>query len=89
MRKASTRMLEPGIQAPSPAPDLIPAEHQSRTYIQIGTMNGSTSLRRTTLRPFSPWTRFWNYHIALVVTPIAFADALNKEVSLYRPSLLV
>ena len=43
MRKASTRMLEQGIQAPSPAPDLIPAEHQSRTYIQIGTMNGGTS----------------------------------------------
>ena len=26
MSKASTRMLEQGIQAPSPAPDLIPAE---------------------------------------------------------------
>jgi hypothetical protein len=26
MRKASTRLLEQGIQAPSPAPDLIPAE---------------------------------------------------------------
>jgi hypothetical protein len=26
MRKASTRTLEQGIQAPSPAPDLIPAE---------------------------------------------------------------
>ena len=44
MRKASTRMLEQGIQSPSPAPDLIPAEHKWRTYIQIGTMNGGTSL---------------------------------------------
>jgi len=26
MRKAGKRMLERGIQAPSPAPDLIPAE---------------------------------------------------------------
>jgi hypothetical protein len=26
MRKASTRLLEQGIQTPSPAPDLIPAE---------------------------------------------------------------
>jgi hypothetical protein len=26
MRKASKRMLEQGTQAPSPAPDLIPAE---------------------------------------------------------------
>jgi hypothetical protein len=43
MRKASTGMLEQGIQTPSPAPDLIPAEHQSRTYIGIGTTNGGTS----------------------------------------------
>ena len=34
MRKASTRMLEQGIQTPSPAPDLIPAEHQPRTHIR-------------------------------------------------------
>jgi len=44
MSKASTRMLEQGIQAPSPAPDLIPAEQSTRTYIEIGTMNGGTSL---------------------------------------------
>ena len=43
MRKASTELLEQGIQAPSPAPDLIPAEHQPRTYIAIGTTNGGTS----------------------------------------------
>ena len=43
MRKASTELLEQGIQAPSPAPDLIPAEHQSGTYIGIGTTNGGTS----------------------------------------------
>jgi len=43
MSKASTRMLEQGIQAPSPAPDLIPAERSTRTYIEIGTTNGGTS----------------------------------------------
>jgi hypothetical protein len=38
-------MLEQGIQAPSPAPDLIPAEHQLlRTYIATGTVDGGTSL---------------------------------------------
>ena len=31
MRKASTRLLEQGIQAPSPAPDLIPAENKTST----------------------------------------------------------
>ena len=31
MRKASTRLLEQGIQAPSPAPDLIPAETKTST----------------------------------------------------------
>jgi hypothetical protein len=46
VRKASTGMLEQEIQSPSPAPDLIPAEHQPRTYIQIGTTNGGTSLAR-------------------------------------------
>ena len=30
MRKASTEMLEQGTQAPSPAPDLIPAENEQR-----------------------------------------------------------
>ena len=43
MRKAATGMLEQGIQVPSPASDLIPAEHQPRTYIGIGTANGGTS----------------------------------------------
>ena len=28
MRKTSTRLLEQGTQAPSPAPDLIPAENE-------------------------------------------------------------
>jgi len=31
MRKASTRLLEQGIQVPSPAPDLIPAETKTST----------------------------------------------------------
>jgi len=46
MRKASTRLPEQGTQAPSPAPDLIPArtENQPRTYTAIGTVNGGTSL---------------------------------------------
>jgi hypothetical protein len=45
MRKASTRLPEQGTQAPSPAPDLIPAktENQPRTYTAIGTANGGTS----------------------------------------------
>ncbi len=43
MRKASTELLEPGIQAPSPAPDLIPAKYEPRTYMKIGTMYGGTS----------------------------------------------
>jgi hypothetical protein len=44
MRKASTELLEQGIQAPSPAPDLILAEHQPRTYIAIGTSDWGTSM---------------------------------------------
>jgi hypothetical protein len=45
MRKASTRLPEQGTQAPSPAPDLIPAktENQLRTYPEIGPLNGGTS----------------------------------------------
>jgi hypothetical protein len=31
MRKASTALLEQGIQTPSPAPDLIPAEAKKST----------------------------------------------------------
>jgi hypothetical protein len=31
MRKASTRLLERGTQAPSRAPDLIPAENERQT----------------------------------------------------------
>jgi hypothetical protein len=34
-------MLEPGTQTPSPAPDLIPAENQPRTYTGIGTTDGA------------------------------------------------
>jgi hypothetical protein len=30
MKKASTALLEQGTQAPSPAPDLIPAENEPR-----------------------------------------------------------
>jgi putative transposase len=43
MRKTSTELLEQGIQAPSPAPYLIPAEanNQPRTHIGIGTANGA------------------------------------------------
>ena len=43
MRNASTSLPEQGTQTPSPAPDLIPAEHQLRTYIGIGAANGGTS----------------------------------------------
>ena len=46
MRKTSTRLPEQGTQAPSPAPDLIPAEteNQLRTHLEIGTVNGGTSV---------------------------------------------
>ncbi len=47
MKKASTRLLEQETQTPSPAPDLIPLNHQLRTYIGIGTANGGTSARLT------------------------------------------
>ena len=52
MRKASTRLPEQGTQAPSPAPDLIPAktENQRRTHIRTGTANGGTSSRLTLFR---------------------------------------
>ena len=52
MRKASTRLPEQGTQAPSPAPDLIPAktEKQRRTHIRTGTANGGTSLSRESPR---------------------------------------
>lgn len=43
MSKAGTGMLEQGTQTPSPAPDLISAKHQPRTYMEIGTANGGTS----------------------------------------------
>src|SRR5438094_5677723 len=51
MKKASTRLLEQETQTPSPAPDLIPLNHQLRAYIGIGTANGGTSLA-TTSAPF-------------------------------------
>jgi hypothetical protein len=43
MRKASTVLLEQGIQTSSPAPDLIPAEtkKQPRTHIEIGQQTGA------------------------------------------------
>jgi hypothetical protein len=46
MRKASTRLLEQGIQTPSPAPDLIPAEteNQPRTHIGLVQQKGGTSV---------------------------------------------
>src|SRR5205823_10865844 len=45
MRKASTRLLEQGIQAPSPTPDLIPAETKTSTenLHWDWTANGGTS----------------------------------------------
>jgi hypothetical protein len=43
MTNASTRLPEQGTQTPSAASDLIPAEHQLRTYIGIGPANGGTS----------------------------------------------
>jgi hypothetical protein len=46
MSKASTWMLEKGIQTPSPSPDHIPAQNHKlllRTYIETGTSNGGTS----------------------------------------------
>src|SRR5438045_1909658 len=46
MREASTRMLEQGTQAPSPAPDLIPAKNEPRTNIGIGAADGGTSVAR-------------------------------------------
>src|SRR6266853_3060994 len=48
MRKASTWMLEKGIQTLSPSPDHIPAQNHKlllRTYIETGTSNGGTSDR--------------------------------------------
>ncbi len=49
MNKAGAGMPEQGTQAPSPAPDLIPAEtkNQPRTHSGIGTANGGTSVART------------------------------------------
>src|SRR6266702_7319478 len=47
MRKASTWMLEKGIQTPSPSPDNIPAQNHKLllgTYIETGTSNGGTSM---------------------------------------------
>src|SRR5579864_5881312 len=43
MRKASTELLEQWIQAPSPAPDLIPAEPIIDRGLRTGSANGDTS----------------------------------------------
>jgi hypothetical protein len=50
MRKASTELLQQGIQAPSLAPDLIPAEPLINRELTFGTgtANGGTSGRRAT-----------------------------------------
>jgi len=52
-RRQTPVLREQGIQAPSPAPDLIPAEHQPRTYIGIGTTNGGASISITARIGFS------------------------------------
>src|SRR6266446_2815011 len=53
MRKASTWMLEKGIQTLSPSPDHIPAQNHKlllRTYIETGTSNGGTSMLHWNMR---------------------------------------
>jgi hypothetical protein len=54
MRKASTRTLEQGIQAPSPAPDLIPAEISTENlhwdwYNERGHVTGIRAFRLSML----------------------------------------
>jgi hypothetical protein len=44
MRKASTELLEQGIQAPSPAPDLIPAEPIINRGLTLGLVQGTGAL---------------------------------------------
>src|SRR5438067_1196809 len=58
MKKASTRLLEQETQTPSPAPDLIPLNHQLRTYIGIGTANGGTS-HPFLLLVIAVWVHLW------------------------------
>jgi hypothetical protein len=50
MRKASTALLEQGTQAPSPAPDLIPAENERRNL---------------TRNSYSDWYSKWGHFTAL------------------------
>jgi hypothetical protein len=62
MRKASTGMPAQGTQAPSAAPDLIPAEteNQPRTHTEIGTVKRGTSQSGRTvdyLRGIAPGKR--------------------------------
>jgi len=45
MRKTSTELLEQGIQAPSPAPDLIPAEHQPEVTLGLEQPMGALQKR--------------------------------------------
>jgi hypothetical protein len=60
MRKASTGLLEQGIQAPSPAPNLIPAEPSTENlhwewYIERGHSTPTLVLRDAAyLKAFSP-----------------------------------
>jgi hypothetical protein len=57
-------MLEQGTQAPSPAPDLIPAEskNQPRTDTEIGAANGGTSPRL--IEVASGWMRIAKEYIS-------------------------
>jgi hypothetical protein len=79
MRKASTELLEQGIQAPSPAPDLIPAKpkNQPRNHIAIGTANGGTSLPQvnTFERPHMPF--FVNLHSTVVIVVISYCECVS------------
>src|SRR5215471_14756542 len=57
MRKASTWMLGPGTQTPSPAPDPIPAETKpinGGLILGIGTTNGGTSVQEIDESPYIP-----------------------------------
>jgi hypothetical protein len=45
MRKASTELLEQGIQAPSPAPDLIPAEPIINRGLTLGLVQQTGALQ--------------------------------------------
>jgi hypothetical protein len=96
MRKASTRMPEQGTQTPSPAPDLIPAERQPRTYIGIGTANGGTSRCSitdapgtsvfSTIRRFSAMLRRCRETVLADPLLAAIPSGTCREVSIPTPS---